>query len=636
MKKYIKSLQGLMWLYLMIFVIYTVLRIVFIIYNWSDFDATVPFTFAKVLVSGWRFDLSAIMLSNLVFTLLWILPIGKYWTAKPYQLLLKLLFLGVNSFFILLNAIDIVYYPFVKKRMQRDALLFFNGEKGNESYTILPVFIAQFWYIWLIMFASIFFLFKYHKVILKSVNGNFIKISWAYFLFFIVVMGMQMIGVRGGLQLRPLAVIDASQSTGVKNIPFVLNSTFSMMRTWSKKSLEAKQYFDQSEITGCDSPIKEIKSDSIHTRMGENIVIIMVESLSKEYLSWYKGTGHTPFLDSLMGHSLVFDNGFANARESVQGIPAVLASIPAWVDEPFIFSKYGTNKFNSIASITKPYGYQSYFHHGSARGTMGFLSFSNLAAFDRYYGREDYPDQSHFDGSWGIWDHHYLPYVARDLSSKPTPFVSTILTINTHHPFNIPNSYKVPYPDTQHPILNTLQYTDYSLKLFFDYAATQSWFKNTIFVITADHTGPMTVATKSTLEDYQVPIIFYRSDNSLRGISATIINQIDIMPTLLSMIGIEETIYSHGKNIFDNTCKNAHIDYRSGIYQYADEQYCIQFDGMQTIGIFEWQKDRLLSANLIADKTLQDRINAMETQLKKAIQSYIHAMIHDEMVSDKE
>ena len=634
MKHNLKSLRGLLLLYLLLFVIYTILRVAFIIYNWPDFDTSVPYALAKTLVNGWRFDLSAILLSNLIFTLCWILPLGQYWTSKPYQLFLKVLFLGVNSFFILLNAIDIVYYPFVKKRMQRDVLLFFNGEKGSEAYTILPVFIVQFWYIWLMMIACVYFLFKYYKVILGSVNGKALKASWAYFLFFPLIISVQMAGMRGGVQLRPLAVIDASQSTGVKNIPFVLNSTFSMMRTWSKKSLEEKQYFDQSDITGCDSPIKQIGVDSIHARVGENIVIIMVESLSKEYLSWYQGTGHTPFLDSLMGHSLVFDNGFANARESVQGIPAVLASVPAWMDEPFIFSRYGANKFNSIASITKPYGYQSYFYHGATRGTMGFLSFANLAAFDGYYGKEDYPDQSHFDGSWGIWDHHYLPYVASDLSLKQVPFVAAILTINTHHPFKVPGIYKVPYPNTQHPILNTLQYADFSLKLFFDHAATQPWFDNTLFVITADHTGPMTVPSKSILEDYQVPIIFYRPDNTLKGSSASIINQIDIMPTVLTMIGVNATVVSFGKNIFDSTCLNAHINYKSGIYQYADDQYCIHFDGMQTIGIFDWHKDRLLADNLKNDPALQERIKVMETHLKKAIQSYRHAIIHNKMLPD--
>lgn len=627
-----KHLFGLLKIYLLLLVIYAIMRIAFVWYNYQDLDTSTPFAWVKTLFYGSRFDLSALLLSNLVFSFLWVLPIGSWWSSKLYQGLLKLTFFSVNVFFLALNAIDIVYFPFIKKRMQRDALLFFNGEKGNEAYTMLPVFIVQYWYVWLFLVACIYLLYRWYHRIVASLKDVPMKVSFLYLLIFPLIVGLELLGMRGGLQLRPLAVIDAAQGTGVRNVPFVLNSTFSVMRTWGKRSLDERKYFDDADITGCDRPIQEIKASMEADSEKLNVIIIMVESLSKEYLSWYHGTGKTPFLDSLMSNSLVFDNGFANARESVQGVPAVLSSIPAWMDEPFIFSKYGANNFNSLATITKTFGYKSYFFHGAARGSMGFLSFTNLAGYDGYFGKEDYPEETHFDGAWGIWDHHFLPFMADQLTLVEQPFTAAILTLNTHHPFKVPEFFKVTNPNDQFPILNSLQYVDYSLQTFFAHAAKQPWFQHTLFVITADHTGPMTVASKSTLEDYRIPIFFYKPDNSLKGQSQTIINQIDILPTVLSALGLETTVFSFGKNVWDTSCTHAHMNYKSGVYQYADEQYCLHFDGSDVMGIFDWHKDNMLIENLKEDPAMQDRMQTMENQVKKSIQVYNHAIIHNKML----
>ena len=635
MKINLKHLRGLFLLYTLLLIIYTGMRVVFVLYNKADFDTSSDYALGMTFLSGSRFDLSSILLSNILFSLLWILPFGKFWASKAYQIVLKIIFLVSNGLFITLNAIDIVYFPFVKKRMQRDALLFFNGDKGQEAYTLLPSFIMEYWFVWLFMVGCIFLLIRYYGKIVSSLKGIPYKFSFAYLGVFPLIIGLELLGMRGGLQLRPLAVIDASQSTGVKNIPFVLNSTFSMLRTWGKKSLEEKHYFKDSEFTKCDLPVKNIESRSDSSMQRMNVVIIMVESLSKEYLSYYQGTGRTPFLDSLMNHGLVFNNGYANARESVQGVPAVMASIPAWMDEPFIFSKYASNSFNSLASVSRPYGYKSYFFHGATRGSMGFYSFTNLAGFDGYFGREDYPDPTHFDGSWGIWDHHFLPYMVDKLSSIEQPFIASVLTLNTHHPFEVPKDFHVVNPNAKYPILNSLQYTDHCLQAFFEYAEQQPWYNNTLFVLTADHTGPMTVDSKSSLEEYSIPIVFYKPDNSLTGTSEVVINQIDIMPTVLSMIGVNQKVFCFGQDVLDTSCGHSHMSYKSGIYQYADESHCLLFDGMKTIGLFNWKMDHLQQHNLMNDPTMQGLIHTMETQIKKSIQSYNGALIHNKMLPNE-
>lgn len=635
MKLSLKHFSILISLCTVLIIMYTVLRGIFIFYNKDDFDTSVPDALMLTLISGIRFDMSAILLSNLLFLLCWILPVGRLWNLKVYQQGLKWLFIGVNGFFILLNAIDIVYYPFVKKRMQREAFLFVNGEKGSEALTLLPSFLSQYWYIWLFGVFLIVILIKSYDYLTTVARTLPLKFSFNYLLIAVIIAGMSVVGMRGGLQLRPLTVIDASQSAGVNNTPYVINSTFSIIRTWSKKQLNDKPYYSDDMIQGCENPVYQlqISKDSLKEKM--NIVIIMVESLSKEYLSYYGGTGHTPFLDSLMDYSMVFNNGFANARESVQGVPAVLASIPAWMDDAFIFSGYSSNKFNSIASITKPYGYTSAFFHGASTGSMGFHAFTGMAGFDMYMGREDYPEPNHFDGSWGIWDHYFLPFMADKLTRMKQPFVAAVLTLNTHHPFQVPGSYKVRFPNPEHPILNSLQYADDCLKSFFNYASRQPWYSNTLFVITADHTGPATVKERSAPDDYRIPIVLYKSDNSLKGTSDRIMSQIDIMPTVLSMTGIGQPVFSFGQSIWSDTCKKAHISYKSGIYMYVDATYCLFFDGTQTIGFYEWENDRLLTNDLKSKPGFSEVVTEIETHVKKSIQAFNSALVHNKMIPNE-
>ncbi|KXK38531.1 MAG: sulfatase-like hydrolase/transferase [Saprospiraceae bacterium] len=631
---YFSKLRILGILLVALLMIYTVLRGLFIFLNYGDFKADHPDLWLKTLLLGLRFDLSAIFYTNAVYSLLWLLPIGQLWYSKGYQWVLKWLFIGVNTVFIFLNVIDSVYFPFVRKRLQSDALLFFTGDKGMEGWKLVPTFLVDFWYAWLVALLLVYILIKVYTTYSKRVlplgesRNPLLPIMLT-----ILIMGVEVIGMRGGIQLRPITLLDATRVGGASNIPYVVNSTFSLLRTWSKKQLEEKHFFDESQFTPCEIPVKTIVP--VDSFQQKNVVLIIVESLSYEYISAFGGQSFTPFLDSLMNVSLVFPNGYANGRESVQGIPAVLASIPAWMDDPFIFSGYASNNFNSLASVLHKYGYTSSFFHGATTGSMGFYSFTQSAGFDEYFGKEDYPDATHFDGAWGIWDHHFLQFMADKLSNTKQPFMSAVLTLNSHHPFQLPDGYIPPFPNQNHPILNSIQYVDFSLGQFFKGIQEQPWYDHTIFVITADHTGPPTIEKKSSLEDYHIPVIVFQPDHSLQGVCDQIIEQIDIMPTLFSLLGINDKIFTFGHNVLGDTCMSQTLSYKSGIYQFADDEVCVQFDGERTIALFNLESDKALDNNRVEDNQFSAKRKYAEIAIKKRIQVYNHAMIQNKMTADE-
>src|SRR5690606_32331919 len=113
----------------------------------------------------------------------------------------------------------------------------------------------------------------------------------------------------------------------------------------------------------------------------KNVVVIILESFSKEYTGLGGRESFTPFLDSLMNKSRVFSNAFANGLTSAAGIPAILSGMPSLLDEPFTTSAYGTNKLPSIPQLLKDMGYQTAFYHGGTNGTMSFDIYASNAGF---------------------------------------------------------------------------------------------------------------------------------------------------------------------------------------------------------------------------------------------------------------
>jgi phosphoglycerol transferase MdoB-like AlkP superfamily enzyme len=142
-----------------------------------------------------------------------------------------------------------------------------------------------------------------------------------------------------------------------------------------------------------------------------------MESLSSEHIGAFNRQvegyqGYTPFLDSLIDHSIAF-NGFANAKQSIEGLPAIIASIPALMDRPFITSAFAGNSFDALAALLEKKGYETSFFHGGTNGTMDFDRFARASGFKRYYGRNEYDNDMDFDGRWGIFDEPFFQFFAK-------------------------------------------------------------------------------------------------------------------------------------------------------------------------------------------------------------------------------
>jgi phosphoglycerol transferase MdoB-like AlkP superfamily enzyme len=455
-------------------------RILFYVFNTHHFQHLTSGEVFNIFFFGLRFDLSSLFALNTPFILMMVLPV-PWRRFKTYRVVADALFYTGNLSGIALNLTDIVYFRFTQKRMTGDIFDFVT--KDIEMSVLLPQFIRDFWFYFLIFFvmaAGFIILAKRLSFRKRKINEGFFTYYQFQFLGFVISLAVLVIGIRGGLQLKPIGIITAAKYTAPRNVPGILNTPFTILRTLDKQLLDKVNFFDERELELVFTPVfypDEIASvtDTLPPFSPKNVVIIVMESLSSEHVGAFNRQiddypGFTPFLDSLMQHSLVY-NGFANAKQSIEGIPAIVASLPGLTDRSFINSVYIGNTINSLASLLGNKNYHTSFFHGGTNGTMNFDRFADLSGFQHYHGRSEYDNDDDFDGRWGIFDEPFFQYFAKSLSHNPEPFFAAFLSLSAHHPYTIPQKYEGKFRQGNLAIQEAMMYADHALKRFFETAA---------------------------------------------------------------------------------------------------------------------------------------------------------------------
>ncbi len=627
MTPYLKQIANLLYRLSVIIVFFSVCRLLFYIFNHQSFAENSFFDIIKVFFFGIRFDYSTVIQYNLLLLLLYLIPFN-FVNLKRYNQVVGFLFYAVNFFLILLNLIDLEYFKYTGKRTTADIFNFI--VMNNDVATLLPQFLMDFWYIciiWLTFILLGVYLIK-HSPFKKIEPFQFsIKQAISAGLLFILIPATLFIGARG-TGLKPIRIISAARYTHSQNIPLLLNTPFTILHTINNEILKPITYFTSNELDSIFSTTKQPNIQTI-TRTN-NVIIIILESFSKEFIGSLNGnTGYTPFLDSIIRNGLVFENAFANGKQSIQALPAIFASLPALMEMPYISSRYSGNRLSALPSILGANGYHTSFFHGGRNGTMGFDEFCNIAGIKHYYGLNEYVGLNAFDGNWGIYDEEFLQFYAEKLNTFPQPFFSSVFTLSSHHPYNIPDKYKktILAPNQQ---LMSITYADFALKQFFNSIEKMPWFKNTLFVFVADHTAKEQTSQYGTRAGiYRIPIVFYHPGKSmLKGKRTDVAQQTDIMPSILDYLGYKKPYFAFGRSIFSEE-KGYAINYSGGIYQYFEDNYLLSFDGEKPIALNNITSDIYLKTNLLADST--QLASQMETKTKAIIQLFTSKMIDNKL-----
>ena len=600
---------------------FTVARICFYIFNQSLFESVSFLELLKALFWGIRFDISSLTYVNALLLISFLIPI-KARENIVYKNVQIILFAFTSFFSLLIEFIDIGYYKYAFRRtMLSDFSMMGNNANNFGDY------VKEYWYLALILLAltylAIVLFRKVQAIKTAKQNGK----TYSIILFVIGVLFFA-ICARGGIQLRPIMPLTAAAYTQhSKLVHLISNTTLSLIFSVQQRSLEKKNYYSKDELKSIFTTSKHYQDTTAFNPL--NVIIITMESFGKEVIPQYNdGIGFTPFLDSLLNHSFTREHSYANGLRSTQGIAAIASGIPSLMLDPLMFSAYQSNQLDGIAKLLGNKGYQSAFFHGSNPGSMEFESFGKLAGFDKHYDKTNFPDQNQYDGNWGIWDIPFFEFTVDELNTFKEPFVSLLFSLTSHHPYAVEDWFAKKYPNM--PIKErSIRYADEALRIFFEKAKKTAWYDNTLFVIVADHVGASDdIKYQNLYGRYKIPIAFYRPNDSLKNRTKGLIQQADIIPSILDYLNYDLPFKSYGKSIFQKKEDNyAYILHERG-YQILDDQYLLLFDGSKSTHLFNYISDPKLSKNII-DKNVEVK-ERFERQIKAIIQTY-----HEEMIENK-
>lgn len=622
---YLNQISLLLKRLLVCYFLFFICRLVYYLGNLDFFQQITITSFFKTCFYGLRFDAFSITVANSLFILLSLLPVNHF-AKKYYQNLLKIIFLVSNTVFLALNFIDVAYLPFIKKRSTSEIFEQMAGQ--SDLSKLIPQFLIDFWWVFLIFLGCVYVLYKLFSTIKLNVTPVYTLKPIKHWLFigllFIVTNGIAVLFVRGGLQRVPIDVVNASAVCKPHEVPLVLNTPFTIIKSISQAKLKPYQFYTDAELKELYNPIHHFK-DSVFKPL--NVVVLILESFSKEYTKLGRVKSITPFLDSLMDKSLVFTNGFSNGTKSIEGIPAILSSLPSLMPNPFVNSIYATNKQTSIASLLKTKGYETAFFHGGINGTMNFTDWAPSAEYANYFGRNEYDNEADFDGYWGIWDEPFLQYSISKMNQFKQPFHSAIFTLSSHHPYFVPEKYKNKFPKTDLENAESIGYADHALNLFFESAKKTTWYNNTLFILTADHAGisghPFFANSVGNLT---IPILFFKPDNSMAGTNAKVFSQIDILPSVMNLLGYNQPFFSFGENY--SSPKEGHACFFSqGSHYTFEDTMAFIFNDAELYQVYNYRRDSALHANIF--KTHAD-VEAKNIQKHRAfLQAYNSTLLNN-------
>lgn len=544
--------------------VFAALRLIFLVV-YPDYFSSLTFSgIATAFLVGLRFDFAITTISVALFFLVLVLPFNFKGRVLSVKVLLWL------SFFVLaclwaINLGDLLYFGEVYRHAGRELLLLTEDlgmfvELAFSSRVLvllasLPVFLllAWLWHRWVVLPSAT-----------RLVGGLPVRALGS-----LLALVLLVISARGGvLTSKPLSHIDANEAGGVHEASLALNGAFAVIHSVRKGlkdeitplSFYTKEALSQKTLEllpeGTDPFLQSLDSKS-SLAPNKNLVIILLESWSTEYIDGLASTdyGVTPNMDKLISQSRVWENAFAAGQRSIEGIQAVLTSVPLLESQPVVGWGLEQNRMTRLASLLGKRGYQSVMMQSSNRRSFHMDGIAAAMGFDEYFGKEDltlrldYPVEV---PSFG-WDYEVLMHLADYLENTPKhkPFFAFLFTGTTHEPFPDPGKKFHRYEhtkDAESAYLNTLYYSDWALGEFMQRAAKQDWYNDTVFVFVADHV--LRASATELDQSFRIPLVIYTPDQSLQpGRDLAYASQYDVLPTLVDLLGITEPIASFGRSL---------------------------------------------------------------------------------------
>jgi phosphoglycerol transferase MdoB-like AlkP superfamily enzyme len=279
-----------------------------------------------------------------------------------------------------------------------------------------------------------------------------------------------------------------------------------------------------------------------------NLVIILEESLGADTVGSLGGWDITPELDKLADQGIWLERLYATGTRSVRGIEAIISGFTPTPMVSVVKLPDTQTNFFTLASLLKKQGYRSSFIYGGEAHFDNMKRFLLNNGFQTVIGQDDY-DQPDFQSTWGVSDEDLFNRAHEELSNAgQQPFFSLVFTSSNHEPFEIPPDRVSPEDDPEGARKTAIKYADYAMGRFLDKARQSSYWKNTLFLVIADHPARLFAGKPGPVQRFHSPAVFLGDSIEPRRIPG-ITSQIDLVPTLLSLMGIDSKHPGIGRDL---------------------------------------------------------------------------------------
>lgn len=582
----IKATTVLLRYFLFWMVFFFVDRLIFILY-YSAKLSTSPFTeIAKSFIYGAWMDASmAGYLSGiplLIFLAVWLVPGIKISSnvIKWYNGILIILFTIFTG--ISFN----IYREWGSKVNYRAIEFLYTGPGEALASTVSsPLFSSS---LVCISFILVMFFLARHIIDYNVPQRPNLFISS---IFSIVIIALNILIIRGGVGVAPMNESAVYFSSKPILNHAAVNIEWALFRDMLRNKRGSKNLFIYYRSDEAQTIVNELymSKDSISSMMlttaQPNVVLIILESFTADVIESMGGEkGVTPNLDEIVKDGLFFSNVYASGDRTEKGIAAIISGFPAQAIQSIMKNNIKQEKLPSISQELAAKGYSTSLYYG------GESEFSNMKSYLLSHGFNNIIDKASYErkdmnSKWGAYDEVVFRRQLSDLNKETQPFLSTLITLSNHEPFELPGKLYFGSSSIENKFKSTAYYTDSLLADYLTQAKKQPWYKNTLFIIVADHGHRL---PKNTHENYHparfhIPLLFYGDviKQEYRGSEIEKIgSQTDIAATLLTQLGMESNKFPWSKDLLNKgTSDFAFYNWDNG-FGFSDRVQSVSFDNV--------------------------------------------------------
>jgi len=500
---------------------------------------------------GLRFDLASLLVFSGIPLLLMALPF-RWCTSQWWHIVLSILVFFV---FVLEGTLligDIIYFGYVKRHLTNELLFL-----GKDINYLISEAVANPGY--LTLWFGMVLLGLYYWLSLCKVKVRTVHMHWPKFIIFFVFV---VIAGRGGIGMKPLAIVHAYSSGSSSFGNLVLNGVFSASHSSlsapvERLSISNLQISKTLNLSGdfWQKPFPLAQINIPKSEKSNNLVVLFVESLTPRYVDSFGGNDYkiTPNLDKLSKAGWKFNRFYSHGQRSIEGTQSVLTGMPSVLGLPTI-ANISAN-YSKIATMAEQHGTSTIFVNSTLRESFLAQAIAGSTGFSEYYGKEDMPMLLDYlpeekDRNLG-WDYETLMFSLEKIKNRKTPFMAFISLNTDHTPFpklTGPFNRYPHHPTEEGGYLNSLHYTDWAIGEFFKKVKKEPWFDKTIFVITADHVLAH-FQKGDFLEKFRIPLIFYAPSLLKPKLIETVTSQLDLMPTFVEFMNLDTQYTALGTSL---------------------------------------------------------------------------------------